>query len=234
MNGTDALIAKTVTKDAYIQQLEEENNFLFQNNETLFGAISEQRMEIEQLRAENEQLVGTVSQQKMVIVELEQNETAGVTVVTVENEQLLERNEELFSTVTNQEVMIFQAEQEKQKFWNQLQETKDDVEKLSMEVMVERAESEEIEAQLVAELNFSIQQIGVANRLKEKLASVEDENTKATITLLEKMHKEVQEHELKIDAWNRDEERLLEQLEATNKRVIELEKEVQHFGPNFS
>ncbi|CAL2034539.1 unnamed protein product [Caenorhabditis brenneri] len=248
MNGTDALLAKTESKDAFIEQLEAENDLLFHNNEKLFGTISEQRMEVDQLRTENQQLVGenqcllsTLSEQKMLIVQLKQKEdvlmkkleqakrgvrTAGTNVVTVENQQLFEKNEELFNTVTNQEVMIFQVEQEKQKYWNQLQETKDEVETLTMEVMEERAESEAIEAQLVAELNFSIEQIGVANRLKEKLASVEDENTKATIELLEKMHQEVMDHELEIEAWNRDEERMLEQLEAANKRVIELEEEM--------
>ncbi|EGT43886.1 hypothetical protein CAEBREN_13683 [Caenorhabditis brenneri] len=235
MKGTDALLAKTATKDDFIQQLEAENNLLFHNNETLFGDffISEQRMEIEQLGAENEQLAKRGSR------------TAGVTVVTVENDQLLEKNEELFTTITNQEMMIFQAEQEFMTMLKQLIFVLPDVEKLSMEVMDERAEAEAIETQLVSELNFSIQRIGVANELKERLASAENgerekynfgvlnlslpENTRTTITLLEKMHQEVQEHELEIDAWNRDEERMLEQLEATNKRVIELEDEVQHW-----
>ncbi|EGT32704.1 hypothetical protein CAEBREN_04133 [Caenorhabditis brenneri] len=122
-----------------------------------------------------------------------------------------------------------QAEQEKQKFWNQLEETREDVDKLSMEVLEERAEAEALETQLVSELNFSIEQIEVANRLKGRLASAENEKTKTTITLLENMHIEVQEHELEIDVWNRNEERMLEQLEATNKRVIELEDEVQHW-----
>ncbi|CAL2048249.1 unnamed protein product [Caenorhabditis brenneri] len=208
MNGTDALLAKTASKDAFMQQLEAENNLLFHNNETLFGTISEQRMEVDQLRTENQQLVGenqcllsTISDQKMLIVQLEQKEYV-----------LMEK--------------LDQAKRGKQKFWNQLQETKEEVEMLTMEVMEERAEAEGLETQLVSELNFSIQQIGVANRLKEKLASVEDENTKTTITLLEKMHQKVQDRELEIEAWNRDQERILEHLEATNKRVIELNTRV--------